>query len=145
MTKVLDVVAAIIEQNGKLLLARRPDSGDQPGYWEFPGGKLETHETQPQALARELQEELGIAAEIGRYVASHQCQVADRMIILHAWHVTTFTGIPMPLCHSELRWCSLIQAQNYADSQTLAPADIPLLTAFINHLSPDQQTDTATE
>lgn len=131
MTKVLDVVAAIIEHNGNILLARRPDSGDQPGYWEFPGGKLENNETQSQALARELQEELGITAKIGGYIASHQSQVADRVIILHAWHVTTFTGVPMPLCHSELRWCSLIQAQNYANSQILAPADIPLLTAFL--------------
>ncbi|WP_299996328.1 pyrimidine (deoxy)nucleoside triphosphate diphosphatase [uncultured Cedecea sp.] len=131
MSKVLDVVAAIIEHNGNILLARRPDSGDQPGYWEFPGGKLETNETQPQALARELQEELGITAETGRYIASYQCPVADRVINLHAWHVTVFTGIPAPLCHSELRWCSLIQAQDDADNQLLAPPDIPLLAAFL--------------
>ena len=131
MSKVLDVVAAIIEHNGNILLARRPDSGDQPGYWEFPGGKLEANETQPQALARELQEELGITAEIGRYIASHQCQVADRIIILHAWHVRVFTGEPAALCHSELRWCSLTEAQHYADSHKLAPADIPLLAAFM--------------
>jgi len=130
MTKKLDVVAAIIEHNGNILLARRPETGDQPGYWEFPGGKVETSETQPQALARELQEELGITAKIGRYIASHQCQVADRTIILHAWHVTGFSGTPTPLCHSELRWCSQAEAQDYADSHKLAPADIPLLAAF---------------
>ena len=130
MTKVLDVVAAIIEHNGNILLARRPESGDQPGYWEFPGGKVETNETQPQALARELQEELGIVARIGCYIASQQWQVADRSIILHAWHVTEFSGVPTPLCHSELRWCSLLEAQEYADSHKLAPADIPLLAAF---------------
>jgi len=130
MTKVVDVVAAIIEQDGKLLLARRPDSGDQPGYWEFAGGKVEAGETQPQALARELQEELGVAATIGRYIATQQWQVADRMINLHAWHVTEFTGVPAPLCHSELRWCSQAEAQDYADSHKLAPADIPLLAAF---------------
>lgn len=131
MTKVLDVVAAMIEHNGNILLARRPETGDQPGYWEFPGGKVEINETQPQALARELQEELGINAEIGRYIASHQCQVADRIIILHAWHVREFTGDPVALCHSELRWCSLTEAQQYADSHKLAPADIPLLAAFM--------------
>ncbi|MCS3429571.1 pyrimidine (deoxy)nucleoside triphosphate diphosphatase [Klebsiella sp. BIGb0407] len=130
MTKVLDVVAAIIEHNGNILLARRPETGDQPGYWEFPGGKVEASETQPQALARELQEELGITAKIGRYIASQQWQVADRIIHLHAWHVTEFTGVPTPLCHSELRWCSQLDAQDCADRHKLAPADIPLLAAF---------------
>jgi len=130
MTRILDVVAAIIEHNGKILLARRPESGDQAGYWEFPGGKLEAGETQQQALARELQEELGINAEIGGYIASQQWQVKDSLIVLHAWHVSQFTGTPQTLCHSELIWCSLAQAQEYADSQKLAPADIPLLTAF---------------
>lgn len=131
MIKVLDVVAAIIEHNGKILLARRPDSGDQAGYWEFPSGKVEADETQPQALARELQEELAIDAKIGRYIASYPCQVTARMIVLHAWHVKQFTGDPQALCHSELIWCSLTQAQAYADSQKLAAADIPLLAAFI--------------
>ena len=56
--KTLNVVAAIIEQHGKILLAQRPASGDQAGLWEFPGGKVETGETQPQALVRELEEEL---------------------------------------------------------------------------------------
>ena len=131
MTHVIAVVAAIIEQNGKILLARRPDSGDQAGYWEFPGGKVDTGETQPQALARELHEELAIDAKIGRYVASQQCQVGERTIILHAWHVSEFHGEPLALCHSELQWCSLPQAQAYADNQKLAPADIPLLAAFM--------------
>ncbi|MBS0847542.1 pyrimidine (deoxy)nucleoside triphosphate diphosphatase [Citrobacter sp. JGM124] len=133
MTTPLDVVAGIIEYNGKILLARRPESGDQTGYWEFPGGKMEAGETQPQALARELREELGIDAEIGHYIASQQWQIADRLIVLHAWHTCQFTGIPQPLCHSELVWCSLTEAQEYADNQMLAPADIPLLMAFIKH------------
>jgi (d)CTP diphosphatase len=72
MQKTLDVVAAIIEQDGKILLAQRPPHADQPGLWEFAGGKVEPGESQPQALIRELQEELGITAEVERYIASHQ-------------------------------------------------------------------------
>jgi len=56
--KEIDVVAAILERNGKILLAQRPPHGDQPGLWEFPGGKMEAGESQPQALIRELREEL---------------------------------------------------------------------------------------
>ena len=80
MLKNFDVVAAIIESEGKILLARRPENGDQPGLWEFPGGKVEAGETQPAALARELLEELGITAQIGDYVASHRREVTGRMI-----------------------------------------------------------------
>lgn len=60
MIKKLDVVAAIIERDGKILLAQRPAHADQAGLWEFAGGKVEPGETQPQALIRELREELGL-------------------------------------------------------------------------------------
>ncbi len=69
MLKTVDVVAAIIEKNGNILLAQRPAHADQPGMWEFAGGKVEAGETQPEALIRELQEELGIVALPAQYVA----------------------------------------------------------------------------
>ena len=72
MQKIIDVVAAIIERDGKILLAQRPPHADQPGLWEFAGGKVEHGESQPQALARELEEELAIVARPTRYIASHQ-------------------------------------------------------------------------
>ena len=72
MLKTLDVVAAIIERDDKILLAQRPAHADQPGMWEFAGGKVEAGETQPEALIRELREELGIDARPAQYVASHQ-------------------------------------------------------------------------
>lgn len=125
--KTLDVVAAIIEQHGKILLAQRPATGDQAGLWEFPGGKVETGETQPQALARELEEELGIIATVGEYIASHQREVSGRLINLHAWHVVDYRGNVHALSHSELVWCPPAQAFNWR----LAPADVPLLEAFM--------------
>lgn len=80
MLKTLDVVAAIIEKDGNILLAQRPVHADQPGMWEFAGGKVEAGETQPEALIRELREELGIDALPGQYVASHQREVSQRLI-----------------------------------------------------------------
>ena len=126
--KTIDVVAAIIEQNGKILLARRPESGDQAGLWEFPGGKVDGTESQPEALVRELAEELAIYATVGDYVASHQREVSGRIIHLHAWHVAQFHGEMKALCHSELAWCLPAEAFDY----DLAPADIPLLEAFMS-------------
>ncbi len=90
--KMIEVVAAIIERDGKILLAQRPAQSDQAGLWEFAGGKVEPDESQRQALVRELREELGIEATVGEYVTSHQREVSGRIIHLHAWHVPDFHG-----------------------------------------------------
>ncbi|ATF52086.1 pyrimidine (deoxy)nucleoside triphosphate diphosphatase [Citrobacter freundii] len=125
--KTLDVVAAILERDGKILLAQRPAHTDQPGMWEFAGGKVEPGESQPQALRRELHEELGIEAVVGQYVASHQREVSGRIIHLHAWHVPDYQGELHAHEHQQLVWCLPEEALTYP----LAPADIPLLQAFI--------------
>lgn len=127
MMKTLDVVAAIIERDGKILLAQRSPDADQPGMWEFAGGKVESGESQPQALVRELREELGIDAVVGRYIASHQREVSGRLIHLHAWHVPSFQGELNAYEHQDMVWYSPEEARRYP----LAPADIPLLEAFI--------------
>lgn len=127
MMKTLDVVAAIIERDGKILLAQRPQHADQSGMWEFAGGKVEPGESQPQALVRELREELGIEAIVGNYIASHQREVSGRLIHLHAWHVPAYQGELYAHEHQDLVWCSPKEALSYP----LAPADIPLLEAFI--------------
>lgn len=125
-TPVIDVVAAIIVREDKILLARRGPDSDQAGLWEFPGGKVEPEESQSAALIRELREELNIEARPGRFVATRCFPVSGRIIALHAWQVTDFTGIPQRLAHSELVWITPDQASYYE----LAPADIPLLEAF---------------
>ncbi|EKS7193160.1 pyrimidine (deoxy)nucleoside triphosphate diphosphatase [Enterobacter ludwigii] len=127
MLKTVDVVAAIIEKDNKILLAQRPAHADQPGMWEFAGGKVEAGETQPEALVRELHEELGIHAQPGEYVASHQREVSQLLINLHAWHVPAFSGALTAHYHSALVWCTPEDAFGF----NLAPADIPLLEAFI--------------
>ncbi|AKG71642.1 pyrimidine (deoxy)nucleoside triphosphate pyrophosphohydrolase [Serratia fonticola] len=130
--KIIDVVAAIIEQDGKILLAQRDSSSDQAGLWEFPGGKVEMAESQPQALARELREELGIIAKVGSFVASNQWQQSERVIRLHAWQVNSFSGELQLHCHSAFAWVTPEQARDYP----LPPADIPLLESYIRLLSP---------
>lgn len=129
--KIIDVVAAIIEKNGKILLAQRDADSDQAGLWEFPGGKVEAGESQPQALARELDEELGIVASVGNYVASNTWEQTERVIRLHAWRVEAFSGELQNRCHADFVWITPEQAFDYP----LAPADVPLLTAYIARLA----------
>ncbi|AHM73783.1 pyrimidine (deoxy)nucleoside triphosphate diphosphatase [Yersinia hibernica] len=128
---MIDVVAAIIERNGKILLAQRDIHRDQAGLWEFPGGKVEAGESQPQALVRELAEELNIDATVSRYIATHQWDLPQRTIRLHAWLVASFSGEPILHCHSALVWLTPEEAYHYP----LAPADIPLLDAYIRQKS----------
>lgn len=129
--KIIDVVAAIIEKNGKILLAQRDADSDQAGLWEFPGGKVEAGESQPQALTRELDEELGIVASVGNYVASNTWQQTERVIRLHAWRVEAFSGELQNRCHADFVWITPEQAFDYP----LAPADAPLLMAYIASLT----------
>jgi len=125
--KIIDVVAAIIYQDGCLLLAQRDESSDLAGFWEFPGGKVEAGESQPQALQRELAEELGIVAQIGAYVDTYQWQQPTRLIRLHGWQVNHFSGTPTLRCHTAFAWVPLAEVSQWQ----LAPADIPLLSTFL--------------
>lgn len=97
------------------------------GCGSSPAGKVEPGESQPQALFRELQEEMGIIARPACYIASHQREVSGRQIHLHAWWVPHFQGTPLAHYHTQLRWCRPTEAL----ALDLAPADIPLLHAFI--------------
>jgi (d)CTP diphosphatase len=125
--RTIDVVAALIEREGKLLLARRDASSDQAGLWEFPGGKVETGESHPCALVRELQEEMGITATVEEFIATSQLPQPARLIRLHGWRVSGFTGTITLQCHSEIRWVAPADVLSF----DLAPADIPLIEAYL--------------
>jgi 8-oxo-dGTP diphosphatase len=99
------VVAAIIERGGKILIGQRR-AGDWGEFkWEFPGGKVDPHESPRDALARELREELGIRAEIGGEIIRYGYQYAGRPPIeLIFFRVAEFEGEPRNLAFHEIRW-----------------------------------------
>ncbi len=87
------VIAGLLWSDGKLLIAQRPASGHHPLEWEFPGGKLEPGETEEQALVRELEEELGIEAEIGTELTRYRYTYPGKApIILVFFHVMLYQG-----------------------------------------------------
>jgi|ERR1043166_9572929 mutator protein MutT len=102
---MLQVVAAIIEREGKILVGRRTPAQSHPLQWEFPGGKVETGETPAQALARELEEELAIrgaaGSEITRYRFAYPGRNPIELIFLR---VTSFEGEPRNLIYHEMLW-----------------------------------------
>ena len=98
--------AAIISQNGKYLIAKRKAGGVVGGKWEFPGGKLESNESPQEGLARELNEELAIDANIGDFFDDHIHRYNTGAIRIFAYMVDCFTGEFELREHDEIRWVS---------------------------------------
>ncbi len=71
------VVAAVVRRGDAILISRRLDRAERGGQWEFPGGKVEPGEAEPDALRREIREELGCAVEVGRPIARHAHRYPD--------------------------------------------------------------------
>ena len=102
---MVQVVAAIIERDGSILVGQRTPAQSHPLKWEFPGGKIEAGETPTQALARELEEELGIrgaaSSEVARYQFAYPGKKPIDLIFLR---VHSFEGEPRNLVFHDLRW-----------------------------------------
>ncbi|MBC7928760.1 MAG: (deoxy)nucleoside triphosphate pyrophosphohydrolase [Bryobacteraceae bacterium] len=102
---VIKVAAALIVRGGKLLIGQRKKSDSHGLKWEFPGGKIERGETTQDALARELEEELGIQARIGPEVVQYTWSYPKRATILLVFHkVTVFSGEPQALAFERIEW-----------------------------------------
>jgi 8-oxo-dGTP diphosphatase len=100
----VDVVAAVIEKDGRVLICQRK-GGRHALKWEFPGGKVERGETPHDALARELKEELGIDAHIGEEIERHEVRYGKGPLIkLHFYRVTEFRGEPANLQFERIVW-----------------------------------------
>lgn len=128
---LVHVVCALIDQNGKLLLARRAPDQTLAGWWEFPGGKVEPGETSAQALAREILEELGAETEIGRRVGFGTVESGGRIVVLEGFQVRLKSAIRRNPVHDRLTWV----LPDEIDRSTLATADVPLLDAWCEHFA----------
>jgi len=102
---MLQVVAAIVEREGRILICRRRPEQSHPLKWEFPGGKVEPGETPAQALQRELAEELDLRVAAGEEIARYQYTYPGKdPILLIFLRVREFVGEPRNLIFQEMRW-----------------------------------------
>jgi len=120
---MIKVVAAVIEQNGKVLIARRRPGKSQAGKWEFPGGKLEEGESPEECLQRELAEEFQITVTVGAYICSTQYRYEHGEIELIAYHVEYQSGNFVLSDHDRIEWISPSDYENYEFSA----ADVPIV------------------
>jgi 8-oxo-dGTP diphosphatase len=101
----LIVTAAVIERDGHFFMTRRLKDTHLAGMWEFPGGKCDADESLTDCLERELIEELGTRAVIGREIFTVEHSYPERTVRLH-FFATTLLDEPQPLLGQEMRWVS---------------------------------------
>jgi len=108
---IIHVIAAVIKQNGKLLICQRAFEKRYGGLWEFPGGKLKSKESFLDAASRELKEELGIQVlSIGDLLYSHKDPGSSFVINFFEVEIK---GIPKPIEHNSIQWVSLTNLLDY--------------------------------
>jgi 8-oxo-dGTP diphosphatase len=123
---VLVVAAALCDPQGRILIAQRPATKHMAGRWEFPGGKVAAAETEPQALLRELYEELGVQVREPQFCLRLTHAYPDRSVELSFWIVRDYSGEPRGLDGQQLRWVPAADLQD----QDILEADRPFIEAL---------------
>lgn len=122
-----DVAAGILcDSKGRILIAERLGDGPFHGLWEFPGGKIASGETAPQALSRELAEELGIEVTEWSSFMNLRHEYDDRTVSIEFFLVCEWNAEPVGREGQELRW---VPAESL-DPKELLPADMPVVAAL---------------
>ncbi|MCO5725525.1 (deoxy)nucleoside triphosphate pyrophosphohydrolase [Robiginitalea marina] len=124
----IKVVCGIIYQDGKVFICRRRPGKHLEGYWEFPGGKVESNEDEKDSLSRELHEELEMEVEIKDYYATSNYSYESISIKLIAYHCELIQYSSKLTDHDKFEWVS---PEDLLDWK-LAPADIPLAKKLLN-------------
>ena len=124
--------AALVDGEGRILLAQRPPGKALAGLWEFPGGKVEPGETPELALARELEEELGVivapaAMEPFSFVSF---PYPDFDLLMPLWLVRRWENDPAPREGQAIAWAALDALRSFP----MPPADAPLVTELERRL-----------
>lgn len=122
-----DVAAGILcDPAGRVLIAERLGGGPFQGMWEFPGGKIAPGETAPQALSRELAEELGIEVTECASFMNLRHEYDDRIVTIEFFIVSDWNSDPVGREGQTLRWVR----RDKLDASELLPADVPVVEAL---------------
>jgi 8-oxo-dGTP diphosphatase len=108
----VQVVAALIRRNGRVLIARRPLQVHLGGLWEFPGGKIEGNESAPDALVREIGEELGISGRVGALYLESTHPYPERSVHLRFFEFAV-EGEPVVPAGIDLVWVRPSDLEKY--------------------------------
>lgn len=120
------VVGALVWRAERLMITRRGPGRSMAGLWEFPGGKCEPGETEPEALARELREELHLDVTVDAHFMTVTHDYPSFRIQLSTWHCTLPAGEPVLTEHDAIAWVIPQQLLDYP----MTAADVPLAQAL---------------
>ena len=124
--KKIEVVAAVIIKDNKVFCCRRPDGKDLAGYFEFPGGKIESNETHKEALTREIKEELNTLINVNKYIMTIDYSYPKFNLIMHIYECSIIEGNLELLEHSEAVWCD----KKDLDKLNFTPADKKIIEYY---------------
>src|SRR5574340_1034376 len=122
----IDVVAAVVQRGDSFLVTRRLDGTHLAGYWEFPGGKRHDGESDAEALAREMREELAVEVIVGDLVLFVSHAYADREVALNFYRCE-LAGEPTPQLGQEMKWVG----RDALRTLQFPPADAELIELLI--------------
>lgn len=121
--KIIEVSAALIFSDGKLLITQRHAHSHLGGLWEFPGGKREAGETFEQCLIREIREELGVEISVGNLFEEISHDYPEKSVHLKFFRCQLLSGEPQPLDCAAVKWITLAELEAHefpaADAQLL--------------------------
>ena len=120
---MVEVVAALIWNDDKFMICKRPENKARGLLWEFVGGKVEPNETKEQALIRECQEELDITLKVGKVFLDVVHEYPDITVHLTLFNAIITEGEPKLLEHNDLRWITPKEIPQY----DFCPADEEIL------------------
>jgi 8-oxo-dGTP diphosphatase len=114
---LVKVAAGIIINDAKVLIAKRSLAQDQGGLWEFPGGKIESSEHAEKALARELNEELGINVVESSHFKTLEFEYSDKRVQLHFFKVHRYNNFPFGKEGQLIQWVDIVKLKDYSFPQ----------------------------
>ena len=126
---VLVAAVALLDPEGRVLIAQRPEGKGMAGLWEFPGGKIEVGESPEDALVRELAEELGITVKppcLAPFTFASYTYEKFRLL-MPLYVCRRWDGTPAPLHHAALKWLRPRDLIARKDESPMPAADLPLL------------------
>jgi 8-oxo-dGTP diphosphatase len=128
--KPIDVVCAIIESSGKILLGKRSAPRQHAGFWELPGGKIDPHEAPEKALSREIMEELGVSITVGKRLSMVVHEYETHVVRLVPFICRISEGTIKPMEYQETAWVD----PTLKIDLPLLPPDYGILEEYVRKL-----------